>query len=92
MRYTVLVRWILFLPILKENMGKKKTVYPHTDLQSILKETYGVLIYQEQIMQIAHQIAGFTLGEADILRRAVSKKKRRVDSKSKREIYPWMYG
>src|SRR5699024_12565566 len=39
-----------------------------------LSKTYGVLVYQEQIMQIAHQIAGFTLGEADMLRRAISKK------------------
>lgn len=49
-------------------------VYPHQDLEPILKETYGVLIYQEQIMEIAHKIAGFSLGKADILRRAVSKK------------------
>lgn len=48
--------------------------YPHPDLEPILKQTYGVLIYQEQIMQIANQIAGFSLGKADILRRAVSKK------------------
>ncbi|WP_430784826.1 DNA polymerase III subunit alpha [Virgibacillus flavescens] len=48
--------------------------YPHPDLEPILKKTYGVLIYQEQIMQIAHEIAGFSLGKADVLRRAVSKK------------------
>lgn len=54
--------------------GKEKVVYPHPDLTPILGRTYGVLVYQEQIMQIAHQIAGFSLGEADILRRAVSKK------------------
>src|SRR5699024_3009628 len=52
--------------------------YTHPDLEPILKQTYGVLVYQEQIMQIAHQIAGFTLGEADILRRAVSKKNNAV--------------
>ncbi|GAB4074994.1 DNA polymerase III subunit alpha [Barrientosiimonas marina] len=52
--------------------------YLHPDLEPILKETYGVLIYQEQIMQIAHQIAGFSLGRADILRRAVSKKQQQA--------------
>lgn len=54
--------------------GLEKVTYPHPDLEHILAETYGVLIYQEQIMQIAHQIAGYSLGQADILRRAVSKK------------------
>lgn len=48
--------------------------YPHDDLKPILEKTYGVLVYQEQIIQIAHRIAGFSFGEADILRRAVSKK------------------
>lgn len=55
--------------------NREKITYPHPDLEPILRKTYGVLVYQEQIMQISHQIAGFTLGEADILRRAVSKKK-----------------
>ncbi len=48
--------------------------YPHPDLEPILKETYGVIVYQEQIMQIARKFAGFSLGEADLLRRAISKK------------------
>ncbi|WP_147803401.1 DNA polymerase III subunit alpha [Alkalicoccus halolimnae] len=56
--------------------GEEEISYIHADLEPILKPTYGVLIYQEQIMQIASLMAGFTLGEADILRRAVSKKKR----------------
>ena len=43
-------------------------------LEDILKETYGIMIYQEQVMQIAHEIAGFTLAEADIMRRAMGKK------------------
>ncbi|RIL70895.1 DNA polymerase III subunit alpha, partial [Staphylococcus cohnii] len=50
--------------------------YLHPDLEPILKRTYGVIIYQEQIMQIASQFAGFSYGEADILRRAMSKKNR----------------
>ncbi|AXI09675.1 DNA polymerase III subunit alpha [Oceanobacillus zhaokaii] len=58
--------------------GKEQVIYPHPDLAPILAGTYGVLVYQEQIMQIANRIAGFTLGEADILRRAVSKKKQEV--------------
>src|SRR5699024_9823006 len=54
---------------------RQEVTYPHPDLKPILRNTYGVLIYQEQIMLIASQIAGFRLGEADLLRRAVSKKK-----------------
>ncbi|MFV8827555.1 DNA polymerase III subunit alpha [Alkalihalobacterium sp. APHAB7] len=57
---------------------KRKVTYPHPDLEAILKPTYGVIVYQEQIMQIAATMAGFSLGEADSLRRAVSKKKREV--------------
>ena len=59
---------------IKRKFNKEPISYVHQDLEPILKDTYGVLVYQEQIMQIAHKIAGFTLGEADILRRAVSKK------------------
>ncbi|WP_216828918.1 DNA polymerase III subunit alpha [Alkalihalobacterium elongatum] len=58
--------------------NKRKVTYPHQDLEPILRSTYGVIVYQEQIMQIAAKMAGFSLGEADLLRRAVSKKKREV--------------
>ncbi|GAB2722995.1 DNA polymerase III subunit alpha [Paenibacillus thermoaerophilus] len=58
--------------------GRMEVRYPHPDLEPILKDTYGIIVYQEQIMQIASRMAGFTLGEADLLRRAVSKKKREV--------------
>lgn len=61
---------------IKRKHGQEEITYPHPDLEPILKDTYGVLVYQEQIMQIAHAIAGFSLGRADILRRAVSKKKK----------------
>ena len=54
----------------------KLNTYP--DLEPILKNTYGVIIYQEQIMQIASQFASFSYGQADILRRAMSKKNRAV--------------
>ncbi|NYF25168.1 DNA polymerase III subunit alpha [Sporosarcina sp. JAI121] len=52
--------------------------YIHPLLERVLKETYGVIVYQEQIMEIAVRVAGFTMGEADLLRRAVSKKKREI--------------
>ena len=52
----------------------EKVTYLHDDLKPILKSTYGIIVYQEQIMQIANVMAGYTLGEADILRRAMSKK------------------
>jgi len=54
--------------------GKKKIEYPHPVMESILKETYGIIVYQEQVMQVAHEVAGFTLAEADIMRRAMGKK------------------
>jgi len=54
--------------------GKKKVTYPHEDLKPILEGTYGIAIYQEQILQIVQKFAGFSLGEADILRRAIGKK------------------
>ncbi len=56
--------------------GKQKPDYLHPLLEEILKPTYGVIIYQEQVMQIAQKLSGFTAGEADILRRAMGKKKR----------------
>ncbi|WAH37936.1 DNA polymerase III subunit alpha [Alicyclobacillus dauci] len=58
--------------------GRAPIRYPHPDLEPILRDTYGVIVYQEQIMHIASLMAGFTLGQADLLRRAVSKKKREV--------------
>lgn len=54
--------------------GEAKIEYPHPDLAPILKPTYGVILYQEQVMQIAQVLAGYTLGGADLLRRAMGKK------------------
>ncbi|MEW6196614.1 MAG: DNA polymerase III subunit alpha [Bacteroidota bacterium] len=54
--------------------GKKKIVYLHPVLEEILKETYGVIVYQEQVIQIANKVAGMSLAEADLLRRAMGKK------------------
>ena len=56
--------------------GEREIVYPLPELEPILKETYGVIVYQEQVMKIASQLAGFSLGEADILRAAMGKKKK----------------
>jgi DNA polymerase-3 subunit alpha len=55
--------------------GREPITYPHPLLEDALKETYGLMIYQEQVMQVASVLAGFSLGQADILRRAMSKKK-----------------
>src|SRR5579872_3860074 len=55
--------------------GRKEVVYDLPEMQEILQETYGVMVYQEQVMQIANRIAGYSLGEADLLRRAMGKKK-----------------
>ncbi len=63
--------------------GKKEPDYLHPKLKEILKPTYGVIIYQEQVMQIAQTLSGFTAGEADILRKAMGKKKRAELEKQK---------
>ncbi|MSU31626.1 MAG: DNA polymerase III subunit alpha [Pedosphaera sp.] len=59
---------------IKRRHGEQEIVYPHPLLEPISKETYGVLIYQEQVMQAAQILAGYTLGGADLLRRAMGKK------------------
>ncbi len=72
---------------IKRRHGKIKVEYPHPATEEILKETYGVILYQEQVMQIASRLAGYSLGEADILRRAMGKKKKKVmDAEEKRFI------
>jgi DNA polymerase-3 subunit alpha len=58
--------------------GRKEITYPHPRLEPVLKDTYGTMVYQEQIMLIAHDFAGLSLGEADVLRRAVSKKNKEL--------------
>ena len=55
--------------------GRTRVIYPHPSLEPVLKPTYGVIVYQEQVMQIAQILAGYSLGAADILRRAMGKKK-----------------
>lgn len=63
-----------------------KIVYPHEDLKPVLAETYGIPVYQEQVLQIANVFAGYSLGEADILRRAIGKKKRSILEKEKKRF------
>jgi DNA polymerase-3 subunit alpha len=60
---------------IRRRHGQTRVTYEHPALEPILKETYGVMVYQEQVMQIASALAGFTLGEADLLRKAMGKKK-----------------
>lgn len=66
--------------------GRSKVLYPHPDLEPVLRPTYGVILYQEQVMQIAQVLASYTLGAADILRRAMGKKKPEEMAKQ-REIF-----
>ncbi|MDD9891130.1 MAG: DNA polymerase III subunit alpha [Gammaproteobacteria bacterium] len=63
--------------------GRTKVVYPHHDLEPVLSNTYGVILYQEQVMQIAQVLAGYTLGGADILRKAMGKKDPAVMAKER---------
>lgn len=63
--------------------GKKEITYPHPCLESVLSDTYGVFVYQEQLMQAAKAVAGYTLGEADLLRRAIAKKDKESIEKHK---------
>ncbi|EQB35719.1 hypothetical protein M948_11800 [Virgibacillus sp. CM-4] len=71
---------------IRRKHGEEAITYPHPDLAPILSKTYGVLVYQEQIMQIANRIAGFSLGKADILRRAVSKKQEQLMAEQKTDF------
>ena len=60
---------------IKRKQGKSRSCMRLPELEPILKDTYGVIVYQEQVMAIANKVAGFSLGQADILRRAMGKKK-----------------
>jgi len=63
--------------------GRRAITYLHPNLESVLKETYGVIVYQEQVMQVARIIAGYSMGQADDLRRAMGKKKKEAIQKGK---------
>ena len=80
------------IPIYNEcKHGKREPDYLHPKLEKILKPTYGVIIYQEQVMQIAQELSGFTAAEADILRRAMGKKKRAELEKQKQRFVDGAY-
>lgn len=68
----------------KENPSRIR--YPHPDLKPILAETYGIAVYQEQCLQIANVMAGYSLGEADILRRAIGKKKKAIMTRERNKF------
>lgn len=74
-----------FIPnFIKRKHGKESVEYPHELLEPILKNTYGIMVYQEQIMQTAQIMAGYSLGQADLLRRAMGKKK--VEEMTKQRV------
>src|SRR5215210_922171 len=66
---------------IRRKLGQEKVTYPHPALQEVLEPTYGVITYQEQVMRIANILAGFTLAEADVLRKAVGKKDQELANK-----------
>ena len=66
--------------------GRDSISYQHPSLKKVLNETYGVFVYQEQVMEAARVLAGFSLGQADILRRAMGKKKKE-EMEEQREIF-----
>ncbi len=71
---------------LEGKKNPKKIKYLHPDLKPILEETYGVLVYQEQVMEIAHKLAGYSMSEADNLRMAMGKKKKELMKKEKEKF------
>lgn len=76
-----------FIPVyIKRKHGIEKVEYPHPLLEDILKPTFGIMVYQEQIMQTARIMAGYSLGKADILRRAMGKKQTKVMAEQKEEF------
>src|SRR5881296_817780 len=66
--------------------GRSKITYEHPAMEKFTRETYGIMVYQEQIMQIASEMGGFTMGEADILRRAMGKKDRELMAKQREKF------
>src|SRR6185295_10379931 len=71
---------------IKRKLGQKKVVYILPETREILEETYGVIVYQEQVMLIAVKVAGFTMAEADVLRKAMGKKKAEVMAEQKEKF------
>jgi len=71
---------------IKRKSGQTKVTYPHPKLEPILKNTYGIIVYQEQVMQIANTLAGYTMAEADTLRKAIGKKIPEI-MKAQRDVF-----
>ncbi len=71
---------------IRRKNGLQRIEYLHPMLEQILKETYGIIVYQEQVMRIASEIAGFSLAKADIMRRAMGKKDRKLMARQKEEF------
>lgn len=71
---------------IRRKQGLQKIEYLHANLEPILKETYGIIVYQEQVMKIASEVAGFSLAKADLMRRAMGKKDKELMAKQKTEF------
>jgi DNA polymerase-3 subunit alpha len=75
---------------IRRKHGEEKITYFHPDLKPILEKTYGICVYQEQLMKIAHDLAGFSMAEADVLRKAVGKKIKSLLSSQKEKMIKGM--
>ncbi len=71
---------------IERKLGRKKIEYTHPKLEQILKETYGIIVYQEQVIRIASEIGGLSLAQADLLRRAMGKKDKELMARQKKEF------
>src|SRR5437867_10168982 len=76
----------LIADFIERRHGRAKITYEHPAMEKFTRETYGIMVYQEQIMQIASEMGGFTMGEADILRRAMGKKDRELMAKQREKF------
>ena len=71
---------------IESKLNPETVTYPHPSLKKVLGETYGIMVYQEQILEIAHLMANYSLGEADILRKAIGKKKKKILDENKKRF------
>ena len=71
---------------IKGRHGEKEVEYLHSKLEPILKDTFGLILYQEQVMEIASELAGYTMGEADLLRRGMGKKKKKLIAREREKF------
>ena len=72
---------------IERKWGRRAVQYDLPELKELLEETYGVIVYQEQVMQISNRLAGYSLGDADLLRRAMGKKKLGGDGQAARALH-----